>query len=392
MVKTRISGAQAASLLFLSRMFSLLIAPSGGREGRVGGGLAALAALCSFLFQLALFFPGWLLMKRHPGQNFAEAVTGCLGKLGKLISLLLWALLVLLAGMSAAEFDRFLVSAVYEQAPKMLFALLFLAAAVYGAWLGLEAFGRYAYFGLTIFLVLAVSLCFSLAGDFQAGELFAQTSASVSSFWKTAWEMAAGDAEILCFLLLLPNLRGSAPSGTGSAPVGKRLFFAWNGLYTLAASGFILLTVGVLGGSPSMGHSYPFYTLACAAEGQLFARTDAVHMSMWGVLGLLRCCLLLYCGAVCLRCTATVSSGKNPFMDWVASHRTAVTAIAAFAAAVFLAGSPQGLNAFRAAWGDGIPLILVLAVLPAAALASGALASVKSVKKKKEKSGHEQNL
>lgn len=389
MIQTRISGAQAAALLFLSRMFALLIAPSGGRSGQVGGGLAVLAALCSFLFQLALFFPGWLLMKRHPGQNFAEAAAGCLGKAGRLVSVLLWAVLVLLAGMSAAEFDRFLVSAVYEQAPKVLFALLFLAAAVYGAWLGLEAFGRYAYFGLTIFLLLAISLCCSLAGDFQTNELFAQTAASPSSFWGTAWSMAAGDIEILCFFLLLPNLRtGKTGDGT-TVPAGKHLFFIWNGLYTLTACGFILLTAGVLGGSPAMGHSYPFYTLACAAEGQLFARTDAVHMSMWGILGLLRCCLLLYCGAVSLRCAATASSGKNPVVDWIASHRTAVTAAAAVLAAIFAAGSPKILNALRSAWGKGIPLSSILVVLPSVALLAGAVASAKN---RKENASHEKTL
>ena len=386
MIQTRISGAQAAALLFLSRMFALLITPAGGGQaGQASGGLAALAALASFLFQLALFIPGWLLMKRNPGQNFSEAVTGCLGNFGKGISLMLWAVLVLLAGISAAEFDRFLVSAVYEQAPKMLFALLFLAAAVYGAWLGLEAFGRYAYFGLTIFFILAVSLCLSLSGDFHTGELYAQTSVSAPSFWGTAWGMAAGDIEILCFFLLLPNLRSGQTGEGRTVPAGKRLFFVWNGLYTLAACGFILLTVGVLGGSPSEGHNYPFYTLACAAEGQLFARMDAVHMSMWGVFGLLRCCLLLYCARVCLRCVMTVSSGKNKLADWIAAHRTFVTAAAAFAAAILSAGSPKVLNAFRSVLGKGIPLFLLLIVLPAIALIAGA---AQSSKKKKEAAGH----
>ncbi len=381
MVKTRISGSQAVVLLFLSRMFALLTV-SGGRDGQVGGGLAVLAALCSFLFQLALFLPGWLLARRHPGQNFAEAVTGCLGGAGRGVSLLLWLLLVLLAGMSAAEFEHFLVSAVYEQAPRLLFAFLFLAAAIYGAWLGLEAFGRFAYFGFTVFALLAVSLCFSLAGDFQTGELFAQTFASPASFLRTAWSMAAGDIELLCFFLLLPSLRTGEDKG---APAGKGLFFAWNGLYTLAAAGFILLTVGVLGGNPSTGQSYPFYTLACAAEGSLLARTDAIHMSMWGILGLLRCCLLLYCASIALRCAVTVSSRRKSLLNWAAGHRTAVTAFIAFAAALLLAGSPAALNGLRRIWGGGIPILCVLALFPAAALVAGA---VRSKKRRKEAAGH----
>ena len=68
MVKTRISGSQAVVLLFLSRMFALLTV-SGGRDGQVGGGLAVLAALCSFLFQLPLFLPACRLPRRHPGQR-----------------------------------------------------------------------------------------------------------------------------------------------------------------------------------------------------------------------------------------------------------------------------------------------------------------------------------
>lgn len=374
MIKTRISGAQALTLLFLCRIFSLLAsAPmSSYSNTRIGGGMAVAAAGCSFGVQLLVFWPGWLLMRRHPGQNFVEAVADNLGKFGKGAAFLIWLLLTVQAALSAVEFELFLVTAVYENVSPLLFSLLFLAVAIYGSNLGLEAFSRYSYFGCTLFVLLLGSLFLGLAEDFRFSELFTELPPDLLTFFKTVWSFVSGNLEILCFLLLLPNICGDECK---HKPLGKGLFIGWTGLYTAAAAALLLLLTGVLGGSWGQGRPYPFYTLAMAAEGTLLARMDAVHMSVWSVLGLLRCCLLLYCANVALRCALTV-----PEHPGLAEHREWVTAIGAVLF-VLLLHLQSVLNVVQQIWRGGIVLVTTLWLLPLPALLIGWLRARKKGEK-----------
>lgn len=371
MIKTKISGAQAVTLLFLCRMFSLLAAAplsSFSRE-RIGGGMASLAALCSLGFQLLVFLPGWMLMKRHPGQNFAEALANELGWAGKGAALLLWLFLTVQAGLSAVEFESFLVAAVYEEIPRLMFALLFLAAALYGSYLGLEAFARYAYFGCTLFLLLLGSLFLGLMPDFRFSELFTELPATLPVFLKISWSFVSGNLEILCLLLLLPHIRGGVGDVPNRQPVGKGLFLCWMGCYTAAAVLLLVLLTGVLGGNWGQARSYPFYTLAMAAEGTLLARMDAVHMSVWSVLGLLRCCLLLYCANMALRCAISIPDGKG-CLRFAAEHRQWITVLGALGAVLALHISLV-YQAVSVVWRGGAVLVTALWLLPLAGLFAG---------------------
>ena len=128
MNKSWISSSQALTLLFLCRIFTLLtVSPASPDAGKsLGGGMAVLAPLASLGFQLLLFLPGWLLMRRHPGQNFAQALTGNLGGLGRSASLLLWLFLTVMAALSAVEFEQFLITAVYAMRPNCSLLFFFL--------------------------------------------------------------------------------------------------------------------------------------------------------------------------------------------------------------------------------------------------------------------------
>ena len=371
MNKSWISSSQALTLLFLCRIFTLLtVSPASPDTGEsLGGGMAVLAPLASLGFQLLLFLPGWLLMRRHPGQNFAQALTGNLGGLGRSASLLLWLFLTVMAALSAVEFEQFLITAVYADAPKLLFAFLFLLVAIYGSHLGVEAFGRFAYFGFVLFAALTGTLLLALAGDFRMSELFAKTPGSAQDFLGAAWAITSGNLEIVCFFLLLPQISGTGKGAFGA--IGKKLYFGWSILFSLVSAGLLLLLIGVLGGGSGGGKPYPFYTLAMAAEGTLLARTDAIHMSVWSVLGLLRCCLLLYGANTALRCGVTVTQ-KQGMRRFVAEHREGVTAVVVvLTAALFSLSDRQALQQIRLIWRGGTVVFLALVALPLAGILGG---------------------
>lgn len=360
MSKGKIGAGQALLLLLLCRMVSLLAAAPLSDRGEIGGGMAVLALGVSFFAELLLFWPGWLLMRRHPGQDFAQALSEEFGRFGMGAAFFLWLVLTVQAGLTAAEFEGFLRTAVYENAPGMVFGVLFLLAAVFGVYAGLEAVARFTTFGGALFLLLAVSLFGSLLPQARVSELYAVPMPAFPVFLGTVWSFVSGGLETVCFFLLLPYVRNMRErAGTG-------LFLLWKGLYLLFAAALLLLTTCVLGGSGEQRRLYPFYTLAMAAEGTVLTRLDAVHMSVWSVLGLLRCCLMLWGANTALRCALPVPM-EGGVLRVLSEHRSVVTAIGALVT-LWLLRFEAVYRIVRLFWREGIVMFVVLWLLPRFAL------------------------
>lgn len=355
MNQTRIGAGQALLLLLLCRMVSLLAAAPLSDRGEIGGGMAAAALGLSFFAELLLFWPGWLLMRRHRGQDFAQALSAEFGRFGAGAALFLWLVLTVQAGLTAAEFEGFLRTAVYRDAPELVFGLLFLLAAAFGVSVGLEALARFTTFGGVLFLVLAVSLFGSLLSQARVSELYAAPLPTFPVFLGTAWSFVSGGLETVCFFLLLPRIRKERENA------GAGLYLLWKVLYLLLAAAFLLLATCVLGGSGEQGRLYPFYTLAMAAT-----RLDAVHMSVWSVLGLLRCALMLWGANTALRCAFPVPV-KGGVLRLISSHRGAVTTFCAAGMLWLLRFAPV-YRVVRFLWREGIVLFAVLWMLPRTAL------------------------
>ena len=347
MREAKIGTVQALLLLLLSRIVSLLAAAPLSRQGEIGGGMTLVALLLSYGMVILLFLPGFWLLCRHPGADYAQALTM---ELGRGAAFFLWLVLTVQAGLTAAEFERFLLTAVYTDAPETVFALLFLGAAVFGVCAGLEAFARFTTFCGTLFFLLTAGLFFRLWQDIRLTELFAAPMPTLPVFLGTSWSFVSGCMELPCFFLLLSHLRMETRKGKG-------LFLIWNTLYLFLAGALLFLVTCVLGGSAEQGREYPFYTLAMAAEGTLLTRMDALHMSVWSVLGLLRCMLMLWGADKALRCARSLPGERGT--------RIALTTVGA-AVTLLLLRFPDVYRSVRYLWREGILLVILLVLFPAA--------------------------
>ena len=137
----RISAAQLAVLLVLSRLFILLIFVPDTAQAP-SGTTALLGIVLGYLLTILLLLPLWKLMQQHPGMDLVEIARRRSEGLGKLTTVVCGIICLLASAETAAQFVMFITSAIYPEAEVLCVALIFCAAAVYMVYLGLEALGR----------------------------------------------------------------------------------------------------------------------------------------------------------------------------------------------------------------------------------------------------------
>ncbi len=339
----KISGAQGAVLLFLCRIFSLLtltLRP----EQQVNGGTALFALVFAPLSQLLVILPGWLLLRRFPDRSLPEIGVLALGKWAKVFSFLLWGMLVLLCAGTVSEFQFFLSASSYENPPVYLFAALLLAAAGYGAYLGLEAFARFSLFVLGAFLLSFGLIGGSLLPEIRLNQLLPPLAEGWEKVGASAWAFVAKDWEALLFLLLAPRLRRGK----------KSCYAAWNLLYLAAAAGMIFLSSTVLGEYGGLCR-YPFFTLASLTEISALERLDSLHMAVWSFLAFLRTTLTLWLAKEVWKSFAPKKWAEQSF--WFSLGAVAGLSFV-------LTGDVTRLSRLGQGIGTGIPVLLFLVALP----------------------------
>ena len=132
----RISAAQLAVLLVLSRLFILLIFVPDTAQAP-SGTTALLGIVLGYLLTILLLLPLWKLMQQHPGMDLVEIARRRSEGLGKLTAGVCGIICLLASAETAAQFVMFITSAIYPEAEVLCVALIFCAAAVYMVYLGL---------------------------------------------------------------------------------------------------------------------------------------------------------------------------------------------------------------------------------------------------------------
>ncbi len=133
----RISAAQLAVLLVLSRLFILLIFVPDTAQAP-SGTTALLGIVLGYLLTILLLLPLWKLMQQHPGMDLVEIARQRSEGLGKLTAVVCGIICLLASAETAAQFVMFITSAIYPEAEVLCVALIFCAAAVYMVYLGLR--------------------------------------------------------------------------------------------------------------------------------------------------------------------------------------------------------------------------------------------------------------
>lgn len=341
---TRISAAQLAVLLVLSRLFILLIFVPDTAQAP-SGTTALLGIVLGYLLTILLLLPLWKLMQQHPDMDLVEIARQRSEGLGKLTALVCGIICLLASAETAAQFIMFITSAIYPEAEVLCVALIFCAAVVYMVYLGLEAMGRAA----AIFLVGAgVSAAFIALGLFR----FTDTLSLISPFYQGAGAVVFStlsyfthNVELIALALLVSNL----PKGKA-----RSAFLRYHTLISLILFVVGLMAIMVLG-YYSQTRSFPIYTMFVLSGSNVFYRFDYLFILIWVATAMVRAALYLL-----LACRmAGRWSRKQAGFGRMLAGGALITGIAV--------GAVKRLKLFRALYGfleKGLPVFLLLVLLP----------------------------
>lgn len=345
-----IDGGQMVSVLFLGRVFSILLySPVGGTHQN--GTAIMLGSLLGFGLQVLVVLLCQELYNRCQCSNILGAALEQGRVQGIATAGLFWLALGYYAVYSIANFEYFLTSAAYPRQSTPMIILAFTLCAGYAAYAGLEAFGRMAVI-LAVGFALVLGLIFlTLLPDIDWVNLRSPFDEGVKGITGAAGFSLASGSEILALFLVAPL-------------TGKH--FTRSGVMYLLCS-FLCISLLTFFCTATLGYSaltqrFPVYTMFTVAQFSIFDRMDGVYVCLWVLVAIIKTALYLYTAAACLTVVVPRLTQK----------RAVVLCSVLFAvAAIVLSSNLPLLDASRSFYLSGAPLVVCCLVVPLWLLVSG---------------------
>lgn len=287
--KVTISVAQLFVMLFISRYivnitYSLYVTDISKMWDNL------ISAVISFFLTLLMVIPVYLLYKRSPSHSILDRGYIAWGKLGAIIAVIYAVYYIWVLCYNLSLFDLFVTDLMNPKISAAALSLGVMAAAIYGAYKGIEALGRTS--GLVLIAILAAFIFLICALAVQVDPLnykpyFADDMSGVLN--GTLLELAQNSC-IPALAVLLPFAKGNVKKAIGwwcTSVYGTIILV-------------VLLVVGVLG--DYLGTQvFPVYTAASVAQIGIFQRMDAVFLGVWTAGIFIKCSLFLYLVSLCIK-------------------------------------------------------------------------------------------
>ena len=339
----KISVAQFFVMLFLCRIFTFFTEIPGMIQSSGSSGSLLGILLSGILFLLAML-PGFLLLRRRQGMGIIEAAYQKNTDLGVAFAAYFGLVSLIEAADNSLRFALFMNTAVYPEEHIWLFILLFIAAAIYVVWLGLEAAARFSGGVLALLILSMLLIAVSLAPRFD-------TTALASPFLNGGKDVLEGASmtlnetgELVLVLLFIPYLRGNVKKGY--------LWWTLSLIVTLTLISFLVLTTV---GGYAVTQAFPLYAAARSARLFNLQRMDAVHMVIWTMMGFVKTVLFLFIGH---RCFCYILSRRTQ------RHLLLVLSGMVAIASLLLSQYFQVYEALYRLFLSGIPLLVSIVILP----------------------------
>ena len=355
----RISGSQLVLLLILCRSFNMLTADMHNVTGHYG--MEQLAAIpLSLVLQAVIALPAFLLM-RKTGRGMTESALWTAGNAGRIFPLVSCAYLAAVTGITIFNLASFLANAIYPGSSAFFLAAALTAAAFAAVYMGLEGLARAA--GI-LFIFFLVSLLLTTVGVSERIRLLnirPLETGSLSVIWQGAWKIFARSSTVFLFVLLVPQIsRNKAKSFL--------VYLGAVGLMMEAVSFLVTTVLGELG----VDEAYPFFMLTTIAQISIFQRMDALHVSIWVMVCFLRVTLFLWVMREQLRSILSSGFRESGRGRWILPF---FSLLSVSLAAVMLR-SRKFADMMLDILSTGVADVLLMAVLPAVFLITGAFRGV----------------
>lgn len=280
--KAEITAFQFYTILFLSRIFSLVTYISGIRDV-----LSTSAEILSVVIMSAILFisviPAALLLKKDNGTSIltrAECISPSFSKLLCVIYLMFF---IYKGITTASRFELLLGSVMFPETNVQFFVAILLVAAVFCALRGIEALGRASVIFLVPVLFAFGFVFLSLADDFDILNLSAIYKNEAKGILDGAVYSASRTNEAAVIPLMIPFVKRHR---------SKHLFI-WTGVI----SAIIILTEvmisGVLGGFGE-NQLFNMYSLSVIAKLGFIERMDAIISCIWMICSALKLALTFF--------------------------------------------------------------------------------------------------
>ena len=267
--KVQISYREAVSLLTVSSVFSSITFSL--HENMP---LCPMSYMIAFAlgvaFNFLLILPYFLLLKRYGGMSVLDCSYRLFGKFSVVFALAFFLFLCGVGAKCVSEFDAFLLNEVFPDASHFVIITLLVLACAYGAFLGIEALGRFAnlVFFFTCFSVLLILI--SLLGKFDLLNFGITQKEEIGTIFMQSFRYASSNPELVTVLLITPVVNKKLRKG----------FALWNLLALILVEGIAFSVIGTLGDYAQV-QLYPYYRAATVAEISVLKRLDAAHLCVW---------------------------------------------------------------------------------------------------------------
>ena len=259
-------------------------------------GITPETLISSFLalgINLLLCSPAYLCVKYDKNPVASE--------IGRIIYLFYF---VFFAGVNVSRFAFFACDKTVSGESPLLFVVIMTAAACYGAYLGIEALGRFSVLCAVFSVFLLCLIIFLNFKNFHGYNFMPFFEGERADIFKNSVVFSSNSVEPAIFLLL---------SKKCSAKSSKPLFFGILASY-LAIALMLLFCIGVLGKAATL-FSFPVYTLFQMTAFKSFSRLDIVYSAFGFFAVFAKCAVLVYCSSELL---PIVKNKAKPFVLFIA--------------------------------------------------------------------------
>ncbi len=278
----KITPFQFYSILFLSRIFSLVSYVSGIQQNlSTTDEVISVAVMSVFLFVLSI--PTVLLIKKDSSSSIITRAS-CISPIFEKIIIVVYLISILYTGiLTATRFELLVGSLLFPETNVLFFVAMMLLAAVYTSGKGIESIGRSAVIYLIPVLLAFVFVFLTLIDEFDILNFTPVYKNEIPDIFNSAYYSCARTGELGAIVLLMPNVKNQ----------NKNHLFKW--LISVSAIIFIteLMISGVLGGF-GKNQLFNMYSLSVLAEYGFVERLDAIISCIWLICAGVKMAMILY--------------------------------------------------------------------------------------------------
>lgn len=355
----KITPFQFYTLLFLSRVFSLVTYISGIRSNlSTSGEVLSILVMSAILFISVL--PTAILIKKDSASSVLTRAS-CISPVFEKACCLVYLAFFIFKGITtAARFELLLGSVMFPETNVQFFVAILLIVSLFCAWRGTEALGRAGVIFLIPVLFAFAFVFLTLIKHFDTLNFSAIYQSETLGILDGGIYSVARTCEVSVIALFLPFIKNHKVRHT----------FIWTGVISATIILTEVMISGVLGGFGA-NQLFNMYSMSVIAGFGFIERMDAIISCIWMICATIKIALIFYICNLLL----TSFTGKNRTKIY-----TGLTAIVIFAGMMLIS-----LSIINFASLVKLPLMTILFTLTAIIIPLTVIAGEKIKEKRHEK-------